>query len=324
MYVSPETIEKARKIDLFSYLKACEPYELVYNGGGEYSTKTHDSLKISNGKWYWWSRGFGGKTALDYLVKVREIEFTRAVEMLTGTVEIPSFSYPQTERKAKKFDRVKMPLYDFKCKNAREYLISRGISERVIDDCIARKLIAESREDGSVLFLGYDENGKLKHCSARATDGTSRKKDMYGSDKRYTFKLMGDDARERVLVFEGVVDLLSYATLLEGMGGDYKRENMLSLSGIYLPKDEIEETKVPMPLEYFLEKNPHVKRVHLHLDNDFAGQRGANAMQVVLGERYDVRYLPPPKGKDYNDYLILQKQRKVRNKNENRRKDEAR
>ena len=52
MYVSPETIEKAREIDLLSYLKACEPYELVYNGGGEYSTKTHDSLKISNGKWY--------------------------------------------------------------------------------------------------------------------------------------------------------------------------------------------------------------------------------------------------------------------------------
>ena len=28
MYVSPETIEKAREIDLLSYLKACEPYEL--------------------------------------------------------------------------------------------------------------------------------------------------------------------------------------------------------------------------------------------------------------------------------------------------------
>ena len=43
MYVSPETIEKAREIDLLSYLKACEPYELVYNGGGEYSTKTVQS-----------------------------------------------------------------------------------------------------------------------------------------------------------------------------------------------------------------------------------------------------------------------------------------
>ena len=102
MYVSPETIEKAREIDLLSYLKACEPYELVYNGGGEYSTKTHDSLKISNGKWYWWSRGFGGKSALDYLVKVREIEFTRAVEMLTGTVVIPSFLIPKRREKRKR------------------------------------------------------------------------------------------------------------------------------------------------------------------------------------------------------------------------------
>ncbi len=40
--------------------------------GNVYCTKEHDSLKISNGKWYWWSRGFGGVSALDYLIKVKQ------------------------------------------------------------------------------------------------------------------------------------------------------------------------------------------------------------------------------------------------------------
>ena len=38
-----------------------------------YCTAEHDSLKISNGKWYWWSRGFGGYSALDYFIKVNQL-----------------------------------------------------------------------------------------------------------------------------------------------------------------------------------------------------------------------------------------------------------
>ena len=47
-------------------------------------TAEHDSLKISNGKWYWWSRGIGGVSALDYLIKVRDFSFVEAVQTITG------------------------------------------------------------------------------------------------------------------------------------------------------------------------------------------------------------------------------------------------
>ena len=66
-YVQPEVIAEARKVDLFSYLQTTDPIELVKCDGNEYFTRTHDSLKISNGKWFWWSRGIGGTSALDYL-----------------------------------------------------------------------------------------------------------------------------------------------------------------------------------------------------------------------------------------------------------------
>ena len=61
-----------------------EPNELVRLKGNVYCTKEHDSLKISNGKWYWFSRNMGGRSALDYLTKVRGIPFRKAMEIILG------------------------------------------------------------------------------------------------------------------------------------------------------------------------------------------------------------------------------------------------
>ena len=64
-YVTKEMIDRAKEMDLLTYLQPYEPQELVHFGGSTYCTREHDSLKISNGKWCWFSRGIGGKTALD-------------------------------------------------------------------------------------------------------------------------------------------------------------------------------------------------------------------------------------------------------------------
>ena len=69
-YFTKEQISKAKEIDLYTYLKEYNPDELVRVSNDTYCTKTHDSLKISNGLWHWFSRRIGGKTALDYLIKV--------------------------------------------------------------------------------------------------------------------------------------------------------------------------------------------------------------------------------------------------------------
>ena len=95
--LDPAVIEQARQMDLLSYLRAYEPNNLVRVGGSVYCTREHDSLKISNGKWYWWSRGIGGVSALGYLIKVKDYGFVEAVEALTGgAVE---WTPPQTPRK---------------------------------------------------------------------------------------------------------------------------------------------------------------------------------------------------------------------------------
>ena len=48
-YIPPELVAEARQVDLLTYLKNYEPYELVEVCRNTYTTKSHDSLKISNG-----------------------------------------------------------------------------------------------------------------------------------------------------------------------------------------------------------------------------------------------------------------------------------
>ena len=84
---------------LLTYLKNYEPYELVHFSGNTYTTRTHDSLKISNGKWMWWSQGIGGRSALDYLIKVRGYDFMQAVQTIAEQAAIqPPVSVPAEKR----------------------------------------------------------------------------------------------------------------------------------------------------------------------------------------------------------------------------------
>ena len=92
-YIPPEVVQEAKRMDLLTYLKNYEPSELVHFSGNTYTTRTHDSLKISNGKWMWWSRGIGGRSALDYLIKVKDYSFLEAVELLCRTGKYSTASF---------------------------------------------------------------------------------------------------------------------------------------------------------------------------------------------------------------------------------------
>ena len=97
-FYTEEQIMKARSVDLLTYLQTHEPTELVHVRGDIYCTREHDSLKISNGKWMWWSRGFGGNSALDYLIKVKGMQFVDAMKIFT---EDPDFHHSYENRWSK-------------------------------------------------------------------------------------------------------------------------------------------------------------------------------------------------------------------------------
>lgn len=303
-YISPEVILEAKQIDLLTYLKACEPSQLVRVSGNTYCTKEHDSLKISNGKWMWWSRGIGGKTALDYLIKVQGYSFLEAVQAILGntTVAYPVMGNVQKEEARAAETPLMLPE---KCKSAdkvTEYLFGRGIDYEIINYCLQKGFLFESLPYHNAVFVGFDENGQAKYAAYRATNSARIMGDCSGSKKQYSFRISDGNGRDLHL-FECAIDLLSYATLMKLDGEDWRSENLVSLSGVYQPKRNIAESKVPVALEVFLEQHPNINRIVLHFDNDTAGRRITEALKTILPDRYEVVDDPPPCGKDVNDFL---------------------
>lgn len=299
-YIDPEVIAEAKRMDLLTYLQSYEPQELVRFSGNVYCTRAHDSLKISNGKWCWHSRGIGGRSALDYLIKVKDMSFTEAVEQIMGqeAIKPPVFISPPKELSKAFF----LPQRDSGYADVERYLTGRGISRDLIRYCADLLILYQTHSGRHVnaVFVGYDKDKIPRYASVRGINGNF-KGDTDGSDKRYSFAL--PNGSEHLHLFESAVDLLSFATLQDIRIPNYFDGDLLSLSGVYKPKQQIEDSTPPLALTQYLTDHPDITHIHLHLDNDRAGRLATQAITAILPERYRVTDEPPPFGKDYNDYL---------------------
>ena len=317
--VTKEQIARAKEWDLLSYLQAFEPQELRKCGGREYRTVTHDSLKISNGKWNWHSRGIGGRTALDYLVKVRGMDFVKAVETLCGERGAAVWTPSEVPRREKPEKTFTLP-QENRCGTAAvSYLLGRGIDAEVISQCIREGILYESRGYHNCVFVGKDSEGKARYACLRGIYG-SFKKDVDGSDKRYSFSLSSAYKDSPcVAVTESPIDALSVASLLKMQGEDWTKNHYLSLGGT-----------APRALLTFLHDHPAVVCISLCLDNDKAGILGMEKIREAVREDAElsrrIRVIvdnPPPLvcGKDYNE--LLKQKIAARYEAENREKTQA-
>lgn len=302
-YIAPEVITEAKRMDLLTYLREYEPGELVKFSSNTYTTRTHDSLKISNGKWMWWSRGIGGKSALDYLIKVRGMDFVEAVQTIMGN---GSVSFPTCENiKSYENQPLLLPEKSPTTDVVFDYLFGRGIDYEIINYCLEQKLIIESLPYHNAVFIGYDENKEPKYAAYRATNQSRIMGDCTGSKKQYSFRLTAENTGE-VHLFECAIDLLSYAALEKMAGREWCTDNLVSLAGVYLPKEKIEDSTTPAALVKYLNEKPQIKKIFLHFDNDNAGRKASLALKTILPSKYEVIDSPPPYGKDYNDFLCFQ------------------
>lgn len=314
-FFSKEDIARVKKLDLYTFLKMYNPDELVHFSKNTYVTREHDSLKINNGMWYWFSRGIGGKTALEYLIKVKGFSFTSAVEHLLKCLKIA----PTTENNIivkRKVDRLVLPEHNVNNDIVINYLLKRGIDKDIIHYCIYNELIYEDINN-NVIFVGKDHNGTIRYAGVRGTKSVRYLKDAYGSDKRYSFRINAVENSNAIHVFESVIDLLSYATLLKNDNKEWKKDTLISLAGVYSPSKNIEDSKTPSALTTYLSQHNNIKKIVLHLDNDTAGISSARAIKLSLVPFYEVINDPPLYGKDYNDYLLRTlKESFEKNKNE--------
>ena len=302
-YYTEKQIEQARSIDLLTYLQTYDPTELVHVRSNTYCTREHDSLKISNGKWMWWSRGFGGNSALDYLIKVKGMQFMDAMKILTKEGTDLHDTDAKISRKPDCDVKRKLLLPDKSETNFEviRYLTSRGIDSDVIKACIDEGLLYESLPYHNCIFVGFDETGNAAYAFYRATTGERLMGEAAGSDKRYSFRI--DRAGSTLHVFESAIDLLSYATIMKMRTGEWRAEPMLSLGGVYAPSMNNKQTKLPIALQNMTQNQTQINTIALHLDNDYAGRSATRSISEQLGNKYIVRDEPPAYGKDCNDYL---------------------
>ena len=297
-YISPEVITQARQVDLLSYLQAADPSQLVKEHGETYCTRDHDSLKISNGKWYWFSQGVGGSSALDYLIKVQGYSFVDAIEAICGK-QIPTMDYQ--EHKPYQERKLLMPEIAPNAESAKRYLMGRGVNPAITDYCLEHNLIFETAKYHNVVFVGYDKSGKARYAAMRGTR-SGYKGEVTGSNKRFSFCMNPDSASGHLHLFEAAIDAMSYASLKLIDGADWKQDTYLSLAGVYQQK---RENVVPVALARYLDDYPDVTTIHLHLDNDEVGRAAAKGIIGGLSDKYTVLDEPPECGKDVNDMLQM-------------------
>jgi hypothetical protein len=305
-YFDKTQIAEARQMDLYTYLRANDPFDLVRIGPGVYKLRSHDSLKISNGKWYWWSKSVGGQNAIDYLMLVKDHSFTEAVEMILGQrAYIPARKKPQKQADSGE----KILILPARYRNndlVYEYLTGRGIHRLFAAGLIHAGGIYESRNGDlvSAVFVGVDLDGVPRYAALRGID-SDYKREAKGSDKRFSFSIPAEHECSIVHVFEGAVDLLSFATLAYEAGCGVRNLHLLSLGGAAGPPKQPGAALLPQALAQYLTDHKDVSVVVLHLDNDEAGRNASAYIASVLPVNIVCKDAPPPKGKDYNNYLML-------------------
>ena len=238
------------------------------------------------------------------LMIVREMTFIEAISQIVNDESALRKEYVKPKPKEER--HLILPTKAENNDIAIEYLKQRGINEDVILYFIENGMLYQSVPMNNIVFVGFDENNKPKYAGMRGTERYRYVGDAYGSDKNFPFRLVNKE-NTNIHIFEGAIDLLSYATLLYEQGSDFKNQNLVSLSGVYKPTKNLNNAQIPLSLRTVLNDNPQIKKVYLHLDNDIAGQKATEVISNLLKEKYTVKNHFVPVGKDVNDYLCYSK-----------------
>lgn len=297
-FIPREQVEKAREMDLLTYLQRNEPNQLIERCG-EYRMVEHDSLVISNGLWHWTSQHMGGRSALDFLIKVRGMSLPDAVEQIMGITSAPPESRPSRppHREGKPFV---LPPRNQDNTAVLNYLRSRGIQEDVLRYCVEKGFLYDSTHFHNAVFVGMDYDTPVpRYAFCRGTwdrkSSPTFRGDVEGSKKEYCFRLEGLDTRS-LHIFEAAIEVLSYASLLSLKREDWHKCSMLSLGGVAGGN--------AIALREWLRHHPETTTIVLHLNNDEKGWYAAKRIPQSLPPTiHCIDCPPPPQDNDVNDYL---------------------
>lgn len=297
-FVSKENLS----IDLVDYLIS-KGFPVV-KSGNSYKIKVTDKNKHSGDfsslsifpnrqSWKRWSDGTHGGDVIEFLRVVYGMTFQDAVKELGGGgfvhVDDVPVDYNITSglvlpERSKIYSR----LY--------AYLInSRFIASEIVTFLVLYKFIYQDIKN-NVVFLGRDDVGSVRFACVRGTClDVPFKKDVYGSDKRFSFSISGED-KTKLYVFESPIDLLSAGTMANIITNNicaWRKNSRLSLSGVS-----------DVALSHYVSTHKEVRELHFWLDNDNAGRSSSDILCRKYSELGFITFNHCPRNKDFNEDLI--------------------
>ena len=300
---TPEQKERAATVDLEEFL--LRQGEKLIKSGREKRLASDHSVTVRGCEWFDHASNEGGR-AVSFIQKYYGKSYVEAMSMLLSESMEPV--YPQ----AKKQEQVAQKPFAPPVPNANmhrvfAYLLkTRGLDADVVSYFARRKLLYEDAKYHNCIFLGYD--GDMPKYGAVRSTNSDFKRDLTGSDKRFSFFIPAESKTQTVHLFESAIDLLSYATL-ELSHGQSRHDDLLSLAGVYKTENKQD---IPLALKTYLDRRKETKVIYLHLDNDEVGRTATRQITDALSAEYTVIDQPPQSGKDFNDFLKneIQKKRK--------------
>lgn len=323
-----ELRQMAMEVNLVDFLRAHGVH--LIPKGKEFCTEEHDSLSIPPDKscWRQYSKiGKNGKVLsgnnIDYLVRFENYSPLQAIEALVeyayGPDKLLHLSRPPDIRARNAQVHINAPvikepgkLPEKETQNLRQlygYLCGkppgRCLDPDIVRDCVkagsvflSRKPLQDGKTIHNVVFVGFDKQRQARYAFERGTTtGSSYKHELDWSDKSYGFRIGGSETSQKAYFFEAPIDALSAATMIKEKGGDWKKDPLVSLSGV---SDNA--------VARFVKENPNIKKLCFCLDNDEAGNKASHALlQKYASLGYEVTRGLPKVGKDFNETLQAHK-----------------
>lgn len=239
-----------------------------------------------------------------YLCKTRGLEYSIVNQLIYDRKLYQGVGYSGLQLVG--YDSSNTPFYRFKNdvpENAPEYVTvelqaQKQKGEKYICEGFSSEHIPELIERGItkkyVNMIAVNGDGVMsRYAFCRSvSDKSTYRVDLPGSDKKYSFSLIGTN-KNKLYVFESVIDMLSYASFYAIRNGQdsWQELTMISLGG-----------KSDVALDEFLQNNP-IAEITLCLDNDEAGRHAS----AQLSDKYALKGYTIsndiPLNKDFNDDL---------------------
>lgn len=258
-YTEEEKQSALENNNALAYARA-RGYSLKQTGNGRWQHRDHDSMVFKeDGSWFWNSQGISGG-ALTFMTAFEGMTFTDAVLTLANPNLAENMQ--QIRETTSKTTKPRKPFALPPKATDNTIVVNYLINQRCIDPELVQQLLKSGQiyqsDKDRLIMVGFDNTGTARYASERSTYGEPIKKDVQGSQKKYSFLIHGGTTTDTVVVVESPIEAMSYRTLAKTFCSPAIQHDILSLGG----------ANITIGLEQYLQEHPQIRNIVVALNND--------------------------------------------------------